>query len=135
MFASTRKEEPLYQEGWNRSTAKETAMLQDLARPCWHGPQLQISTKEAKQAREICRLILSRKNLLEMQHTLPSCLTPFIQACLQKEQRERVVWEAKRTQPLAHEATVGARLTDCYTEYPFAYLDSSHGFLPLTQCC
>lgn len=46
-------------------------------RPCRQEPQLQISMEEAKQAREIPRFTYnSRKNLLEMQQTLPSCLAP-----------------------------------------------------------
>lgn len=59
-------------------------------RPCQQGPQLQISIEEAKQAREIPRFTHdSRKNLLEMQQTLPSCLAPFMKAPLQKDQTER----------------------------------------------
>lgn len=65
-----------------------------------------------------------------MQLTRPSCLTPFVKAPLQKDQTERAVWEAKGTQPLAQAVAMGTRLTDCPTECPFAYLDSSHGFYP-----
>lgn len=59
-------------------------------KPCQQGPQLQISMEEAKQAREIPGFIHdSRKNLLEMQQTLPSCLAPFMKAPLQKDQTQR----------------------------------------------
>lgn len=71
---------------------RKSGQIAGSTRPCRQGPQLQISMEEAKQAREIPRFTYnSRKNLLEMQQTLPSCLAPS-----RKDQTHRV-WEAKGT--------------------------------------
>lgn len=109
--------------GLQRSTAQQrNDQIAGSSRPCCPGPQLQILMEGAEQTREIPRFThdsVSRKNLLEMQLTLPSCLTPFVKAPLQKEQTERAVWEAKGTQPLAQAVAVGNQADRLSHRMPF----------------
>lgn len=83
----------LYWEGWDPTAAKETARLQDLAGLTDTGPNCKFQQRFTLDS-------ISRKNLLEMKSILLSCLTPFMQAPLLKEQRESVWFGKPRTPSL-----------------------------------
>lgn len=116
-------------EGWDPSTAKETARLQDPAGLGDMGPDWEISMEEAKQTREIPgesnMTLYPERNFWKCSNPPPFLPHPLCAGPLAEGADSEWFEKPKVPSIWPRKLLWWARLTDCPTECSFAYLASA----------